>query len=114
MNAIATRKRVRKGMALTARGRVVGSPGYMSPEQIRGDALTPASDLYSLGLVFYEMISGERAIDSEDLRFFSVDYQIAIVGEEIEPRLRDFDPIGNRRFDDNILSDEGSRRRPGR
>ena len=54
--------------ALTARGRVVGSPGYMSPEQIRGDQLSPASDIYSTGLVFYEMLTGNRAISSDDLR----------------------------------------------
>lgn len=54
--------------ALTARGRVVGSPGYMSPEQIRGDELTPGTDLYSLGLIFYELLTGTRAIDSDDLQ----------------------------------------------
>ena len=35
-----------------------GTPGYMSPEQIRGEQLTPASDLYSLGCVFYEVVTG--------------------------------------------------------
>lgn len=55
-------------VALTGQGRVVGSPGYMSPEQIRGAALTPASDIYSTGLVFYEMLCAQRAIDEDDLR----------------------------------------------
>ena len=55
-------------VALTGQGRVVGSPGYMSPEQIRGESLTPSSDLYSLGLVFYEMLTGSRAIMADDLR----------------------------------------------
>ena len=54
-------------VALTGQGRVVGSPGYMSPEQIRGQPLTPASDIYSTGLVFYEMLTATRAIDTEDL-----------------------------------------------
>ena len=54
--------------ALTAKGRVVGSPGYMSPEQIRGHDLTPASDIYSVGLVFWEMLAARRAIDTDDLR----------------------------------------------
>lgn len=56
------------GVALTAQGRVVGSPGYMAPEQIRGESLGPHSDLYSLGLVLFEMLTAERAIPSEDLR----------------------------------------------
>lgn len=55
-------------MSLTGQGRVVGSPGYMSPEQIRGDSLGPSSDLYSTGLVFHEMLTGRRAIDTDDLR----------------------------------------------
>ncbi len=55
-------------VALTGKGRVVGSPGYMSPEQIRGDSLTPASDVYSVGLVFFEMLTGRRAIEEDDLR----------------------------------------------
>ncbi len=37
---------------------IVGTPPYMSPEQIRGRNLTPASDVYALGCLFYEMLSG--------------------------------------------------------
>lgn len=55
-------------VALTGKGRVVGSPGYMSPEQIRGETLAPRSDIYSLGLVFYEALVGERAIKTNDLK----------------------------------------------
>lgn len=40
---------------------VVGSPGYLSPEQIRGEPAGPLSDIFSLGCVLYEMISGKRA-----------------------------------------------------
>lgn len=41
---------------LTAAGVAVGTPRYMSPEQLGGHELTPASDIYSLGLVVYEMV----------------------------------------------------------
>ncbi|GAA3813259.1 serine/threonine protein kinase PkaE [Sphaerisporangium flaviroseum] len=48
---------------LTRTGTVLGTPAYMSPEQIRGAALGPQSDLYSLGLVLHELLTGLRMFD---------------------------------------------------
>jgi hypothetical protein len=44
--------------ALTASGGLVGTPAYMSPEQVQGEPLTPASDLFAAGIVLYEMLVG--------------------------------------------------------
>jgi serine/threonine protein kinase len=44
---------------LTATGRIVGTPRYMSPEQARNSRVGPSADLYSLGVMLYEMLSGE-------------------------------------------------------
>lgn len=45
---------------ITVTGDVPGTPEYMSPEQIEGGTLTPASDIYALGIVIYEMVTGRR------------------------------------------------------
>jgi predicted Ser/Thr protein kinase len=50
-------------MALTGKGEILGTFQYMSPEQINGQDAGPQSDLFSFGLVLYEMLTGKRAFD---------------------------------------------------
>ncbi|SNS77610.1 serine/threonine protein kinase [Geodermatophilus saharensis] len=51
---------------LTRTGQVIGTPQYLSPEQAEGHLATPASDVYALGLVGYECLTGHPAFDGDN------------------------------------------------
>jgi serine/threonine protein kinase len=53
------------GAGLTQAGIVCGTPGYMSPEQVRGEELDPRSDIYAVGVILYECLTGVLPFESD-------------------------------------------------
>jgi len=66
---------------LTATGRVLGTTDYVSPEQALGHQVTEQSDIYSLGIVLYEMLTGEAP--------FKADTQVAVAMKHVRDPLPD-------------------------
>ena len=64
--------------SVTTRGEITGTPRYMSPEQVRGDAVDGRSDIFAAGAVLFEMLTGRPAFDGENL----VDVLHAVLHDE--------------------------------
>src|SRR4051812_13000251 len=70
-----------EAQGLTATGRVLGTTDYVSPEQALGHEVTAQSDIYSLGIVLYEMLTGEAP--------FQADTQVAVAMKHVREPLPD-------------------------
>src|SRR5260221_7315688 len=66
---------------MTATGMVMGSPAYMAPEQLRGAKVDARCDVFALGAVFYEVLSGLRAFPGKGLTAI----MMAVVGSHPKP-----------------------------
>lgn len=84
--------------ALTRSGLVIGTPEYMSPEQLLGDPVDARADIYSLGCILYQMLTGEAAFAAE-----SREQMIRRRLHEAPPHVRDKIPDLPRRLDTLIV-----------
>lgn len=91
--------------AQTNPGTILGTVGYMSPEQVRGDTADHRSDIFSFGVVLYEMLAGQRPFH----RATSVETMAAILREDV-PDLPDSIPSGLRHIVTHALEKDPVRR----
>ncbi len=70
--------RMLEGIQITGTGAAIGTPDYMSPEQAQGQPATAASDIYALGVVLYEMLTGELP--------FTADSPVAVLLKHMQAR----------------------------
>ena len=84
-----------EGTRMTATGMSIGSPHYMSPEQARGLEVDGRSDLYSLGVVLYEMLTGRLPFDARDTLAVALSHLNDPV-PELPPALAGWQPVLDR------------------
>jgi serine/threonine-protein kinase len=70
-----------EGLHLTRTGFAVGTPYYMSPEQVRGEPATDSMDIYAFGILLFELLTGQKPVEGDTLeRLF-----FAILNEPLKP-----------------------------
>lgn len=79
--------RAQSSYGMTQTNTAIGSVHYMAPEQVRGEVATPQSDLYSLGIMLYELLAGKVPYDGETSVAVAVKHTT-----EPMPMVRDSDP----------------------
>jgi eukaryotic-like serine/threonine-protein kinase len=84
--------RVADQVALTATGQVMGTVQYLAPEQATGKQATPSTDIYSLGIVAYEALTGRRPFTGESqmvIAMAQINDKPPAMGEDIDQRVQD-------------------------
>jgi len=88
-------KRADETTQLTQVGAIMGTPYYMSPEQIRAQPLDQRADLYSAGVILYEMLTGIKPFEAESLPAIVMKH-LQSDPEPLPKKLRRFEPIFRR------------------
>ena len=98
--------------SLTMTGTVLGTAGYLAPEQARGEPTTPASDLYALGIVAFELLTGRRPYEADSPTAEATAHVHAEVPAISEHG--DFPPEVDAVFQQALAKDPAARYRSGR
>jgi serine/threonine-protein kinase len=83
---------ITKGSALTEVGEIFGTPHFMSPEQIMGQTVGAPADIYSLGVILYQMITGKTPFDGPDVR----NLLVTKVSQDVLPPSKKFSFVDSR------------------
>ncbi len=70
-------------------GGIAGTPTYMAPEQLEGERLDPRADLFAVGIILYEMISGKRPFEGDTIQ----EIQTSVLHTNIAPMIRELEDV---------------------
>lgn len=85
---------ITKGSALTEVGEIFGTPHFMSPEQVMGQTVGAPADIYSLGVMLYQMLTGKTPLEGSDVR----NLLVMKISQDIPPPSKKF-PFINQAYD---------------
>ncbi len=98
--------RIASSTSATASGTILGTPAYMSPEQVRGEAVDRRSDIYALGIILYEVLAGKLPFNPETDTPASILYKHV---HEPVPVVPDVSPSIQRVVEKSLAKDRDAR-----